>query len=512
MGESEKLEKEEKIEETEKREEGKEEDKSQEERREQEKAEKENYTQESLREKVDKLRGGMEETEEGRFINEVLSSLMGNSRFSGNLVIANTISESSFFKSPTESKGAEEKIYCLTEPGELHKFMEQKKDSMLKLYLLVLAGVRIVEKNELDSQALILASYLDTGEEKAFSGDRELPLSSITEQLNAREYVIEKNTPAGKTKAEAIGYTEEQAAKIRNILWKEYLFLRRPMTEWLLQVSKQSGFSASFLASEGLAKLCALDFSYAQDQVLNVLEKGKSIREIGCLAEILLEIAKHPGTQNYAVHLVKNWTRRNYSNAWLAGLTCYVREPSTADARILHERLCTTLTGENPYGQKTVIWYLGTLLHNNSVFGEMLYDAIAEAFSDADFEENKERISLNVLSLMLEEIYRAGKRTPKLVLIDLLNEDSIRKKALSMWRHVWKNYELRHLTQDLLDYYFEKISTTGEYMKLFFRMLAYTRVKADFDNTIIYLEHPGAGRKTREFLKNWLLELKKTRR
>ena len=407
-----------------------------------------------------------------------------------NIVIANTIQDSSFFQNQNNQEmkhPKDEKNYCLTQEKDFLLFMHDKKNSCLKLYLLMLLGVRVIETNKLNYYTEQLKLCIGWNEEDPME-DTDLPSSKVCHMLGVEQFEIEKRTQAGMMALEAIGYTEENIRILRKIFWRNYVNLREPLIQWLTKVNDGNQYPGAVLAGMGLADFAQLDFAFIYDRLIVWEKKMHSEAQISCITRIMKNAWMTEHYRDNISHLLQHWLEQNKSLGWLVSLTCYVSDSAMVDAGKLQKCLKNKI--EIFSLEQKWAGFLILKAHQSPVLCNILYNALAELYTNAESKVEKEQICLQFLTMLFVESYFVSEKGKDLVFIQLLTNKECAKKQKPMLFLLLKTLEYRRLLQSILDRYFSILPKAFDKsaLKNFIILLAFTGQKTDFENMIVYLK------------------------
>lgn len=484
----------------------------------------------NLKEKLESLKNQQDIQGLADAVSSVLAELGTSGNITANFVIAKEIKKSSFFSGDSkEEKGqaGEEQeegeqgqgkqddrssLYRLDDEKEMKRFITEQQDHMLFVYMLVLASMRVVEKSRLHDLAEKVRSYI-TDDRERFADGNQHPLYLILEQINALEYTIVKNTVAGRLELEGVGYPQDRAAKLREIIWKELVYLREPLLEWLLELNRKESYPMGVFAAEAISEYASMDFSYAYDHIIKPLTQADRISGFGTLGRVMTALYINDRYKENIRSLSSHWLSTGTSSkTWLAALSIYLKYPESAETGRIKGKLIQVLSGEDYSSDDEVFKYLGILLCGYKELAGLVYIAAAEAFSGSD-KEKKELVCLNVLNLLLYEILMSRTSRRRLNLVDGVNDQECRKQIVCVYRHIWSDWMMRHMMETILDVYLEgtQAPDSSEYMKLFFRMLAFSGKKNDYENMMVYLDKGERRNAMKKELLRWLYELRMAR-
>ena len=448
----------------------------------------------SVNEKLKNLNTPSEETI--RNVKELFREFEGQNI---NIVLADTIQDSSFFsdiKDTGEEKPEAEQEYCLTQEEDFLKFMDDKRNSCLKLYLLMLLGVRVIEINNLNHYTEQIKRCIRWNEEES-TEDTDLPFSKVCRLLGVRQMGIQKRTQAGMMIQEAIGYTENDIRILRDLFWGNYMNLREPLIRWLAEVNEGKQYPGAVLAGMGLADFARIDFAFIYDRVVVSENKFYSEAQIYCMKRIMENAWKEERYRNNVKHLLHHWLDQDRSQSWLVSLVCYLSDANMVDKEKLKK--CLEKKIEIFAIEQKWAGILILTAHQNPVLCSILYDAMAELYAKAESRTKKERICLQFLSMLFVENCYVSEKKGNLVLLKLMEDKECVRKQRPMMLLIWRNLEYRRLLQGILDRYFSNLPMEYDEVNLknFFMMLAFTGQKSDFENMMVYLKREsGCGNMT----------------
>lgn len=432
-----------------------------------------------------------------------------------NIVFANTINDSSFFQSADpkdQDKTTGKREYCLTEESDLCSFMQKKKNSYLRLYFLMLIGLRVVEVRQSEQYIEELNKYIGWDDEQVME-DVDMPFSEVCSVLSVRSIEIQKQTRSGHIVYEAIGYTEEQVYKIRTAFWKNYVNLRQPLIRWLIQLNDEQQYPSAVLAGKGLADLAQIDFSYLYEWVIFQGDTIHKLSQINCLARIMEYAWKTEKYRGNAQQILKDWMEQIGSKAWIVSLLCSLSEPDMVDQKDMRDCLKRRL--DQFFMEQDWAGFLILKVHQERKLCHMIYDALAECFMESRGNTEKEMVCLQFLSLLLSECCLIPKTGAELTLLQVFQEQRRREVQSPMLCWLWRHRGYRNVLESILDQYLERLPEGyGEtYLRMFIRMLAFTGERIDFENMEVYLQHSVNYKKLRskQRLYQWLQGLIKQR-
>lgn len=458
------------------------------------------------------------EEDKKEFIEDIekLFSYLGNVKGTVvNCVVANEINDSSFFqKQEKESLKEGQKIYCLTEENGFWEFMQKYRNTRIQLYMLVTVGLGTVEKSQLDHLAISLNHLLGM-ETEDIAPDYGCSFTELRLQLNLTECVIKKETFAGTTDLDAIGYNKEQLDILRKLLWKEYIQLREPLLEWLLRLNETCDYPISICAGEALSEFSVIDFGYVYEHIIKQMLRRDTISNTGCLSRILLKTGGIKKYEANVAELVNNILDRRRSNFCISAMTYYLNFPEMIPQEKIDNMLKVVIKSERE-GRK-LFQNIIVLLRKYPIFASIFYRNVMEIYDEQGRYSDRKRVCEKVLSGLRLETYVLWTGSPKLMLIEELNDKRTREETTRLWRDIWQRKEMRMKLCDILDNYFgigkNYVNFCTKYMYLFFRTLSFSGQKTDFDNMMLYLERSIYGEKSRikEELKKYLIELRDSR-
>lgn len=407
-----------------------------------------------------------------------------------NIVYADKIQGSSFFSNmqyEEKEKSKAEQFYCLTQEEDFLLFMHNKRNSCLKLYFLMLLGVRVIETNNLNRYIEQIKRCIGWNEEEPIE-DTDMPFSKVCCLLRVEEMGIIKRTQAGKMTQGAIGYTANDIRKLREIFWKNYMSLRAPLIQWLVEVNEGKRYPEAVLAGIGLADFAQIDFAFIYEKVVVSENKFYSESQIYCMKRIMEYAWKEKRYHDNIKHLLHHWLDQGQYQSWLVSLVCYLSDKNMVEQDKLKK--CLKRKIEIFAIEQKWAGFLILTAHQNPVLCNILYDVLAELYTKAESRTEKEQICLQFLAMLFAENCFACEKRETLMFIQVLEEKDCIRKQMPMMRMIWRDFEYRRLLQSILDRYINSFPLVLDKpnLKSFVIMLAFTGQKADFENMTVYLK------------------------
>lgn len=442
-------------------------------------------SEESIKEKLKNLNAADEKMMQN--LKEIIQELEGQNI---NIVFANTIQDSSFFQGAEYERKEElddEQRYCLTQNEDFLLFMQDKKNSCLKIYLLMLIGVRVIEIRNLNSYMEQMKICIGWKEDQVLE-DMELPFSRICRLLGVGQVEIRKHTQAGMIIQEAIGYNEEEIRILRRIFWENYMNLREPLIKWLTEINESKQYPGAVLAGVGLAAFAQIDFWYLYDKMVMQGKRNLSTGQIHCMARIMKNAWEIDRYRENVVYILRNWMEQEKSQVWLVSLVCWLLDTSMVERSKLQKCLKRKVEIFSP--EQNWAGFLILKVHHSLELCILLYDVLAELYLEAKNKMEKEQVCLQFLSMLYMECCLISEKRENLAFILVLGQKECRERQKPMMLLIWRTLEYRRFLQSVLDKYLFEVSVeygeTG--LKKFFMMLAFTGQKQDFENMEVYLK------------------------
>lgn len=440
---------------------------------------------ESIKKKLNDLDADNEKVRQ--ILKEVIQEQEGQNI---NIVLANTIQNSSFFRSMEykEKENLEdEQKYCLIRDEDFLMFVKKRKNSCLKLYLFMLIGIRVIEINKLNEYMEQMKLCIGWTEEQILE-DMELPFSKVCCLLGVDRVEIRKNTKAGIIIQEAIGYNEEEIKILRRIFWENYVNLREPLIKWLTGINEGKQYPGAVLAGIGLAELAQIDFAFLYDRIEKQVKKIYTVQQISCIARIMKNAWEIDAYRENIVNMLHNWMEQEKSQAWIISLICWISNSSMVERSKLQK--CLKKKIEIFSIEQNWAGFLVLKAHQSLELCHLLYDSIADFYIEAENRIERELVCLQYLSILYMESCLISEKGESLAFIQVLGEKECREKQKPMMLFIWRILEYRRFFQSILDKYLIGIPVDYDEtcLKKLFMMLAFTGQKNDFENMEVYLK------------------------
>lgn len=453
---------------------------------------------------------------------DILSKIVGIK----NVVIANEIHGSSFFESG-EATETEDKMLCLNldDMAKLEAFFQyyKNKNNIIFYYIVSIACLGAIEKTQLDNVSRKLITYINSDTEEIVTG-YNYTLSRLTQQLGLKELMLIKIRRNSEQKVEGIGYEEHKLKKLRNILWKEYVQLRKPMMDWLIDLYMHSHDETIILWSrKAILDYTEIDGNYICEYVERKISNWEHVSNLKFLCSLMLKLHQIDDVRMQTEGILNSWVKQHNRKLWLVSFSCFIDLGNAGvNETDLDEAIQECFTGSTDTdNNQQISKYLLSEMRRQNKAKELVYRNFRAVYDSAAGKLEKERCCLNLLLLLLwDTIYCAGASSTNTVVYSL-HEAEWRKLLSPVFYDIWSNADSRAILSDITDHLFQHLNTcdadTVNILKPFFQMLAFNRSKICYENVIVYLNRP-VGEKRDDaktaishFLELQLLQRKKER-
>lgn len=420
--------------------------------------------------------------------------------------------------------------YHFSEEEEIHRLLRNHKDEKERLDFLCLVFLEIIPLSLLGKIREDLRSAL--GAAKQEEGGGNTVFSSLDGELRRlgmqRVKAMRKGAGARK-EMECLMFQEELCAKdMGRVVWKDYLDLRTPILEWLLEIKKKKDVVQTlfYQIAEAFARIMEYDFPFAMETVFPRLVREGGYRDRDILVYCLKALMKRRDYGQELNRELSNGIKRKDSFLWQVSYRLYDHQKPYGFQQETEQEMVWALEKDmRTFGELT--WEPRARWRDNVDFYPAYYnreverlflESILALFSRCSKQRERTLFGYYFCWLFREDFNKEGYPGYQLMLLACLREKEIRNRAREMYVSIWRSSRFRRLLAQVLRLHFqelEKAQRPWEYMKDYFKTVAFTGVKADFEDTVRCLESMGQGKepsKTAGEIRNWLCELIELRR
>lgn len=474
------------------------------------------------------LKDGEKPAKQGK--NEYQNCIILQGEFSNTILNKGCIS-GGISQNVKDGASDEEQPYHFSEEEEIHRLLMKHKGEKERLDFLCLVFLEIIPLSLLAEIRQELRKTLFVGEQGTETGWNPL-FSSLDEELRRlgiqRVYAVRKGAN-GKKEMECLMFQEGLCVKdMGKVVWKHYLDLRAPILEWLLELKKKKEVVQTlfYQISEAFARIMEYDVPFAMETVFPRLVQEGGYRDRDILVYSLKALMKE---RNYGQELNQELVtgiKRQDSFLWQVSYRLYDHEKLYEFQQETEQEMVRVLEKDmKAFGELTwepnarwrdhVDFYPA---YYNREVEQLFLESILSLFSKCVKQKERTLFGYYFCWLFREDFNKEGYPRYQLMLLACLKRKEIRNRAREMYVSIWRSGRFRRLLAQVLRLHFQELENarrSWEYMKDYFKTVAFTGVKADFEDTIRCLEAMSGGKersKTAEEIRNWLCELIELRR
>ena len=358
------------------------------------------------------------------------------------------------------------------------------------------------------------------------SAEREMDLLHLQKILAVRNGIFGKDTIECFVFQDSVSTDE-----IGRTIWETYRELRGPVLLWLLELKniKRVADVLFYQIANAFTRIVKYDFLYARTEVFLRLRQSGGYEDRTILVRALKEYMDEKGYDEYLDQTILEGYKRNDSFLWQTGYRLYREDGAYSFQRKTEEILLLKLRKDmedfrlnddrrNSWHNDNIDFY--PAYHDRNI-ERLFMKAIFALYKECQMEQEKTRFGYYFCWLFREDFSKEGFPKYQLMMTHCLKEKETRRRVREMYIELWRKSRFRRLLGYILYQHFIELERKGRswsYMQDFFKTIAFTGDRADFEDTVRFLERYGAreqGGNTADEIKSWLyglLQMKKTGR
>ncbi len=295
----------------------------------------------------------------------------------------------------------------------------------------------------------------------------------------------------------------EDPPQIRAQVWREYPQLRGSLTQWLLELRRQTASAASrrmgYAAMQGLACYASLDPAYARDTMVPSLEHSCTAQaDVKYLTVFFHQLLLWEDSRGLADLLLCRWCGRHGGILWQVpyrlagqgeGLDFPTQVPDALEAHLKRDLSQSTHSFLDWYRQDR--GYLLRPAHEDQQTAQLLAEGLARCLLQRRDTDGRRCIAIYFLTLFRWDYLTDFSHQPSLVFLRGLRRTQTRKALLPLFQLVWRQPVLRDTARQILECHMREISLCRApyaYLEKPFVYLAFTDRSSDYYNTCSLLK------------------------
>lgn len=391
---------------------------------------------------------------------------------------------------------------------DLESFIRDHENTVFVSVLITLTFLKAVPKVYLLEWAELLGAKIypeANGAEENRKRDVYQPLSEIENLLGTTTKIANCSGRAGKFPVECMTLGDiDLIRKTMELFWNNYVAIRNGILAWLFELSEVGRYREFVFGQikEALADIACLDLTYTQDTLIPELMAKKGYRESQYLVAIMKKLRESDLYQKNAETLLSYWCQQGDGFLMQAVLSLY--DDTLAKScekgirawflQVMKQELKSGLELKpedwNGLGIYKYIFPIESeipfyILQSNQHLEALYVDALRELFEMCRSNREKRRFGYYFCNLFSQDYIEEGyPEYQSFFMKSVWNIDN-RKKMRPLLQYVWRTWDFRSILQRVLSGgYITEYSLgcgTWEQAKVFFRELAFTGRKEDFD-------------------------------
>lgn len=465
-----------------------------------------------------------------RIRNEYQNCIILQGEFCNTILNKGTIS-GGISQQGSPCKDKERQQFDFSKNEDIDRFVKEYKDRKELLDFLCILFLEIVPVSLLpdvrDAMKNILFAKSSEKQYDLFSSaDREMDL------LHLQKILAVRNGTFGEDTIECFVFQDSVSTdKIGRTIWETYRELRGPVLLWLLELknTKRVAEVLFYQIADAFTRIVKYDFLYARTEVFLRFRQSGEYEDRTILVRALKEYMDENGYDESLDQTMLEGYKRKDSFLWQTGYRLYREDGNYSFQKkteeILLRKLRKDMADFRLNDDRRSRWCNDNIdfypAYHDRDIERLFIKAIFALYRECQKEQERIRFGYYFCWLFREDFSREGFPKYQLMMVHCLKDRETRKRVREMYTELWRKSRFRRIFGHILYQHFIELERKGRswsYMQEFFKTIAFTGERADFEDTVRFLERYGVreqGGKTADEIRSWLcglLQMKKTGR
>lgn len=314
-----------------------------------------------------------------------------------------------------------------------------------------------------------LFALLGGTNEEFLSVKAKMANSNRIENVGGKTYLGIVYNHTGKMENMFICFQNADYSKrVLECVWKEYIFLREKIIEWLAKYISDQNYSKAIRAIKALALFAQVDFDYFCRKVITKLFSRKDLLSDFAIAQIMLQVYQNEKYQDNIEKAYMHWTKMDnihylftalmigVANKWNQG-KMEIAVERYIDRLIWDIRSCTTeeyisnLPAFFAIGQRTAVYF--------KAITEVLHEKL-KMYQGRKHRLERVCIGISFLLLLSEDNnqsnidFKNAEKHKEMIFVKMcLISNDTTMKVRELWRLIWTDRELHGTTKAFIEQY-----------------------------------------------------------
>lgn len=403
---------------------------------------------------------------------------------------------------------------------------------------LTITVLKMVPVSHLVDVSQVLKTYLYTkkeaGEQPEIKGNALQSMEEILEFLNAEIVLATMEGEAGRLEFQSVIFKNPSIiSELNNELWTGYPGMRKGLIDWLLDISRVRPVRKLMLCQigEAIAEFASMDFTYAQNNIIPRFVKNHNRDNFYFLLKIMDRCLKEEAYRENAEKLLCHWAELdNNQFLWQIAFCLYDSDKNYGFHSQVRRRLQTIIRSELASGLEVeleqVVYFFEDdselpfdLLQEKEDMAQLYIEVLSGQFELCEKKRDRLRFGYYFMTLMWQDYIEEGYPLYRSLFLNSFNSRESRKRLGPLMRYVWQRQILRQLfLEKILLLYIKELRDMDrpwDYMKNFFKVIAFTGEETDFEHTLRTLgriKTEQEGKAIADQIKEYLVGLLSSRR
>lgn len=315
----------------------------------------------------------------------------------------------------------------------------------------------------------------------------KMPGRQRIETAGARQYQSKIYNHTGPVESDFLGFVKpEYRGRILECVWKEFLFLREKLVQWLKSYVFCGNYTKISRAVEALSQLAKLDFYYFDKNVVPFFLKEKQIMTDYAVAQIMIRAYEAEQYQHNIESQVKHWaTLGNLHYSLTALMVCGMGNWNRNEVELVVDAYMKytveELQGSRQKGYLDNLSALFEIGGRKAVYFKAVVSALYERLNACKGRKRREeRIGIGLIFFILLQLdydqsnidVTNAKNHKDMIFVKMcFIKNETTPKLLELWKFIWNSREFRKYTQKFLEMYLYQYGGCGQeqirYLKQF---------------------------------------------
>lgn len=328
-----------------------------------------------------------------------------------------------------------------------------------------------------------------------------------------------------ETKCVMLRYNEVGRNIVR-IVWEQYGNLRKIIIDWLMELKKSEKISKilAYQISNAFKNVAIIDWTYFRLNVCEVFMQEKGNYNRNYLVEILTYYLKQTSYDKRLDEELCEWIRGQNIFLWEVAYRLYginTKYKFHEKVRLQMKRYLLKdwkwrCKGNGKFYSKWNPRLDMFPAYYNKELRKMIVECMGEIYNEYKNIYKEQDSFADYFIWMLSSDYKMERYAQyKLNFILVLTDKNVRQKVSGMYRELWEKNRIRKVWKIVLQEHFvelEKNEKNWDYMRDFFKIIAFTGKREDFYNVQNMLHNMTESVKICKEIERWLYKLVEERR